>query len=243
MRNFLAEWMRKFSDFWWGDRGLSAFLFLLLATLFLGPFFESRILSYISSLFFTLLLISGVAYVSSRRLVRYVVGIVALAAIVLHWLAQNNPARGLAVADHFFSLFFLAGLTLVVLVRAFAAEGAVTADRVRGAVAAYLLFGVTFSVLYRLIEMTSPGAFNPSPAAGTVEEELAYFSFVTLTTLGYGDVTAVHPVARMFVVMEALIGQLYPATLLARLVSLELSTPRREKQLKFAPPQPNQEGP
>jgi hypothetical protein len=55
------------------------------------------------------------------------------------------------------------------------------------------------------------------------KENLTYFSFVTLTTLGYGDIAAVHPVARMFVVFEALVGQLYPATLLARLVSLEIS--------------------
>jgi hypothetical protein len=56
-----------------------------------------------------------------------------------------------------------------------------------------------------------------------LQETFAYFSFVTLSTLGYGDITAVHPVSRMFVIMEALVGQLYPATLLARLVSLEIS--------------------
>ena len=49
-----------------------------------------------------------------------------------------------------------------------------------------------------------------------------YFSFVTLTTVGYGDVIAVHPIARSLVTVEALIGQLFPAILLARLVSLEL---------------------
>jgi hypothetical protein len=54
------------------------------------------------------------------------------------------------------------------------------------------------------------------------QEQFTYFSFVTLTTVGYGDITALHPIARMFVIFEALFGQLYPATLLARLVSLEV---------------------
>ena len=54
------------------------------------------------------------------------------------------------------------------------------------------------------------------------QQILTYFSFVTLTTVGYGDITPTHEVTRMFAIMEALCGQLYPATLLARLVSLEV---------------------
>lgn len=55
-------------------------------------------------------------------------------------------------------------------------------------------------------------------------QSLAYFSFVTLTTLGYGDITPVHPAARMLAVGEALVGQLYPAILLGRLVTLQISS-------------------
>jgi hypothetical protein len=98
---------------------------------------------------------------------------------------------------------------------------------VQGAVAAYVLFGITWSILYQLLDLCLPTAFSFSATPGMTpaeqRETFAYFSFVTMTTLGYGDVTAVHPIARMFVVLEALVGQLYPATLLARLVSLEIS--------------------
>jgi uncharacterized membrane protein len=70
-----------------------------------------------------------------------------------------------------------------------------------------------------------PGAFN-FPAVsdeGTLMSKLVYFSFTTLTTVGYGDVTAVNTAARSLALLEALTGQLFPAILIARLVSLEVS--------------------
>jgi hypothetical protein len=227
MRQATLKTMRNFANFWWGDRGMSAFLLLLFAFLFLAPFFESKLLRSLSALFFTMLLISGVAYISPRPLLRRVAGAVALAAIVLHWLQEFSPARGLAIAGNLLSLLCLTCLTLVVLVRVFRDTGPVTSARVQGAVAAYVLFGVTWAMLYRLLHICLPAAFSFAATVGITPAELqetfAYFSFVTLSTLGYGDITAVHPVSRMFVIMEALVGQLYPATLLARLVSLEIS--------------------
>ena len=81
------------------------------------------------------------------------------------------------------------------------------------------------AVIYRLLELHSPGALSISSAtvgkiAHVRDAEFTYFSFATLTTLGYGDIVALKPTARMIVIIEALIGQLFPATLLARLVSL-----------------------
>lgn len=224
-QNALKAW-RGFAHFWWGDRGMSAFLLLLFAFLFLAPFFESDLLRSLSAFFFTLLLISGVAYISPRPLLRRAAGVVALAAIVLHWLQEFSPARALAIAGSLLTLLCLTCLTLVILVRVFRDDGLVTAARIQGAVAAYVLFGVTWAILYQLLDLCLPAAFSLSASAGMSpaeqKETFTYFSFITLTTLGYGDITAVHPVARMFVIMEALVGQLYPATLLARLVSLEI---------------------
>jgi hypothetical protein len=103
---------------------------------------------------------------------------------------------------------------------------------VEGAVAVYLLIGLVFTFVYGLIVQIEPRAFDMDAVSlgGTPREiyeramdELAYFSFVTLTTVGYGDVTPVHGVARQLAVLEGLIGQLYPAILLARLVSLQIA--------------------
>jgi hypothetical protein len=92
----------------------------------------------------------------------------------------------------------------------------------------YLLIGLRFVQVSRLIAQRVPGAFlvRGTPADyDAVVPLLRYYSFVTLTSLGFGDITPVHPVARSMTVLEALIGVLYPAVLIARLVSLEGTDP------------------
>ncbi|MEJ2698586.1 MAG: potassium channel family protein [Desulfuromonadales bacterium] len=231
----MSNSIKRFANFWWGDRGLSAFLLLLLTSLFLKPFFHSPLLRGLSDVFFSLLLISGVAYISPRPLLRWIAGTLALVAIVLHWLQEYLVAPWVATAASLLTLLFLIFLTLVVLARVFREKGPVTSARVQGAVAAYLLFGITWGVLYKFLFFLFPASIHFPATAGVNPaeqgESLTYFSFVTLTTLGYGDITPVHPVTQMFVGFEALVGQLYPATLLARLVSLEL-TARQEPVLE-----------
>jgi hypothetical protein len=115
-------------------------------------------------------------------------------------------------------------LAAVILVRVFR-EGRINFHRIQGAVCVYLLLGVIWSGCYSLVIQFDPAAFNLPASTGddTLTSRLVYFSFVTLTTVGYGDVTAVHPAARSLALLEALAGQLFPAVLLARLVGMELS--------------------
>ena len=109
------------------------------------------------------------------------------------------------------------------------APGRVTYHRIVGAVALYLLIGVTFAGLYAISGILIPDAFGGFvlPDDPALASRAIYFSFVTLTSVGYGDIVPVHPIARSLCNVEAIIGQLDPATLLARLVSLQLapSTP------------------
>ena len=105
--------------------------------------------------------------------------------------------------------------------------GRVTWHRVQGAVALYLILGLLFAHLYGLLNALIPDAFTNlspglNPHAVFYRGNLVYFSFVTLTSTGYGDILPLHPVVRSLAILEAVIGQLFPATLLARLVSLEL---------------------
>jgi hypothetical protein len=116
-----------------------------------------------------------------------------------------------------------AALTGVVAQTVFA-PGRVTHHRIIGAILVYLSVAVIFTALFTMIGLLVPNAFsgmsledNPALASKVI-----YFSFVTLTSTGYGDVFPVHPVARSLCNLETIIGQLYPATLLARLVSLEI---------------------
>ena len=111
--------------------------------------------------------------------------------------------------------------------RAAFGPGRVTWHRIQGAVALYLILGLLFAHLFSMVNALVPGAFANVPRglnahAVFYRGHLLYFSFVTLTSIGYGDIVPLHPVARSVASLEAVIGQLFPATLLARLVSLEL---------------------
>jgi voltage-gated potassium channel len=99
----------------------------------------------------------------------------------------------------------------------------VTSSTLSGALSVYLLFGLAWGLVFALIERTSPGAFRGLPADPELHSHaLQYFSLVTIATLGYGDVTPVLPLAQSLVVSEALMGQLFLAVLVARLVALQL---------------------
>jgi hypothetical protein len=89
-----------------------------------------------------------------------------------------------------------------------------------------------WSLAYYLVTLWIPEAFNvqgsiTSGDRESLQSKLFYFSFVTLTTLGYGDIVAVHPTVRMLVILEGVVGQLYPAILIARLVSLQVQSKQK----------------
>jgi hypothetical protein len=116
-------------------------------------------------------------------------------------------------------------LTLgVVVIRAVFGRGRITYHRIAGAVLLYLLIGLAFMVLFSFVGLSSGNAFSGLTFEydAALASRLLYFSFVTLTSTGYGDIVPIHPLARSLCSLEAIIGQLYPAILLARLVTLEL---------------------
>jgi len=127
--------------------------------------------------------------------------------------------------------WLITGITLsVVVARAVFAPGQITYHRVIGAILLYLTIGIIFVALYGFLALLVPKAFNGLSVLQdnlSVASNFIYFSFVTLTSVGYGDIAPLHPIARSLANIEAIIGQLYPATLLARLVTLEMESHRR----------------
>ncbi len=118
----------------------------------------------------------------------------------------------------------------IVVGRAVLDPGPITTHRVLGAIVLYLNFGLIATAIYRVVWDFHPDAFQGIAANATPAEAtggLVYFSFVTLTTAGYGDIVPVNAFARGLANLESIIGQLYPATLLARFVTLQLETRRR----------------
>jgi hypothetical protein len=228
------------AQFWRTDRGLTALLTSLVAVVFVMPTLMTRgetpsFLVHVGfQVFLTLIFISGVSASAPNRAVLVVAGVVVGAAIALFWVHHlvPGPRTGASRA----AVGTLACVLLVVLVaRRVLAEGPITFHRIRGAVAVYLLLGLAWANLYELIEQLSPGAFHlPEPPASHDElvGSLGYYSFVTLTTMGYGDILPVHPAARSAAVLEALVGQLFPAILIARLVAMELTARDRDRASK-----------
>ena len=143
--------------------------------------------------------------------------------LVLHHLG------GYAILDVVLNAtaWLIIGTAIVwVTARAVFGPGRVTYHRVIGAILLYLAVGLVFVALYAFVGVLAPGAFSgfQSLEPGRLLSELIYFSFVTLTTVGYGDIAPLHPVARSLCNLEAIFGQLYPATLLARLVTLQIQS-------------------
>ncbi len=174
---------------------------------------------------FAVLLLSLYAF-TRHNITRIVLGGIILIVISLrsarfvfraHWLLGWDILLSLVAAIAFVSI------TLRYVYK----EGPVTSQRIQAAVAAYLLIVLAFTLGYMLISFLIPGAFGFADKAPNIDDPrleyiLHYFSISTITTLGYGDIVPVHPFARTLATVEALVGQLFPAILLARLVSLSV---------------------
>jgi voltage-gated potassium channel len=114
----------------------------------------------------------------------------------------------------------LMGLSAILVVRWAVCRFQVTLDTIFAALSGYYLMGFTWALVYALVDVGITGAFNVSLAADDVIHRAFYFSFVTLTTLGFGDITPTHPLTQSLVTTEALVGQIYLVVLVARLVAM-----------------------
>jgi hypothetical protein len=216
---FLSKLLRR-------DRGLSVLLvFLALDIFFLRPLADHVPLGkVVLDISFTLILMAGALAVAKTRWEAWPVLGVALGAVTVRWGTYLVPGTGLASLDLVLTLLFHAFLALVILAHIFG-SGPISIHRVLGAVAVYLLLGMMWAYAYELLELSAPGAFARMGVPGHPDItpiSLTYFSYATLSTVGYGDITPVHPIARSLAMLEALTGQLFPAILIARLVAMEL---------------------
>jgi hypothetical protein len=198
-----------------------AFLFLgLLATFAAEPALRAiRPEGNLAQLAFTVILVLGVwSLQRERRWFRVgllLMGLGVATSAAYGW-SGSDTAR---LANAFIVVLFCALSTVLTADQVLLRAGPITLNRIMGALCVYLLLGVLWSLGFSLTEYLLPDAFTHS--AGTPDDAgsaYLYYSFVTLTTLGYGDVTPVHPAARTLAYLEAVIGQLYLAVLVASLV-------------------------
>ena len=169
---------------------------------------------------FTLVLVAGTVVAGRHRRDLLVVLGLSVPWLYLTWL---HPVWSGSLLDELAGILlaactlYIAALTL----RSVVAAEKVTHDIISGAIAVYLLMGIAWAVIFLLIEGFSPGSFAlGGPEQGTIWDQLLYFSFTTLTTLGYGDIAPLVPVARLWTVLEAIFGTLFLAVLVSRLVGM-----------------------
>lgn len=201
-------------------------LLIALALLFiLSPFVED--LSFgraVEGVMVTLVLISALVAVSGRGSV--LVGmLLAMLALGGQWISFVWPGTIVAPLYLFAAIVFL-GFVISRLLKFVLTATEVNLETLCACVAGFLMIGLLWTMLYTLLARLSPGAFAFSIPGQTMDGfEAFYFSFVTLSTIGFGDIAPVSHVARMLSVMEAITGMFYVAVLVARLVSI-YSSPR-----------------
>lgn len=218
---------------WASDVALTTLLILVVFyVFFLYPLLaEGSVKRLLTFVFFSLILISGAITASKNRLFRTLVFAWGLLAFTFQCVKYLFPQQTIILLTTWLALFYLLLLTFLILGQAFR-EGDTTPHRIMGAVAAYLLIGLIWSLIYYAIALWIPGAFNGLEAAVEGDREalrmhFQYFSFTVLTTLGFGDIVPVNPMARMAAVLEGVVGQLFPAILIARLVSLHVQSKQK----------------
>jgi voltage-gated potassium channel len=214
-------------------RGRSAPLLVSLLTLVaVGPWLNERLVGLaIWELLFTLVMLSGIATLSIRRAQAVFAALLALPAVACLWLRQFIPAVGLTEAGLGLLTLFLLYAAATVLLHVFN-EATVTMDTLSGALCVYLLLGLAWGGLDSLLYLQAPGAFRlpggwtPVHPSGIVVDVpidiMVYFSFTTLTSVGYGDVLPLAGASRTAAMLEAVLGQFYLAVMVARLVGLHI---------------------
>lgn len=227
---------------WRQDAGLGLLLAFIAVNIFvLAPLRDTGVLGHLSlSIIFALILLSGIAATASSRGMVWLFGGVVVVTQAVHWASWIERTGWLRLPDLFASLVATALLAGIIIAQVFR-EGSVTVGRILGAITVYLLIGLLFDFAYTAVHELVPHAFimtTPLPDDAAAMQSFLYFSLSTLTTVGYGDIVAVNPWARSLANLESLIGQIFPAVLLARLVSLELYY----RQRRFEREQAQREG-
>lgn len=184
----------------------------------------------------SMLVLAGIfslCFERQQRVFALLLGIPSLLLSIGGYAVPGAISTFVLLIGHLCQVFFFFGAA-VVIVKSMFGSRLLTFDSIAGAVCGYLFLGLGWAVSYSIIDSAWPGSFELSPSlaaldepASTPRQVLTYFSFVTLTTVGYGDVVPASQATRTFAWIEALTGQFYLAVIVAGLVSMLAAKSRR----------------
>jgi voltage-gated potassium channel len=185
---------------------------------------EFSFINSVLSFFISYTLLTSILALSRRKILFQVSLILALPYFVLNWLFSYYPTVVIIERiDLISGIIFFSFLTIVLFYKVFK-EHSVSLEIIFAALSIYLLIGITWGFIYALIDSFQPGSFNNIPP-DLIDPRFrfTYFSFVTLTTLGYGDIFPNTSIAQSWVILEAVIGQIYLVVVISGLVGAFIS--------------------
>ena len=198
---------------------ISLFSLILITPLFEG-FFK---LATLLDIFITVIFLSSLYAISQKgQSFRIAVGLL-LPVIAGMWLIYFVHIPYLSLVGDCCSILFFA-FTIIIILSSLFREDEVTLDVIYSSVAVFLLMALMWTFIFDVIEYLHPGSFlvTASPSQGS-RIHFIYYSFVTITTVGYGDILPVSLTARAFSIMEMVVGQIYLVVLVARLVGINIT--------------------
>ncbi|UCD52404.1 MAG: two pore domain potassium channel family protein [Phycisphaerales bacterium] len=172
---------------------------------------------------FSLMLLSALFAISRSRHQLIAAALLSVPSVILLSVNAVQGNDHVRAWGYVLTILFL-GYTIFLIVAALFRQRTITGDIICASLCAYLLLGMFWAHIYSLTEILLPGSFSRELNVSGAQSGYAFYhSFVTLSTLGYGDVTPLNPIARVFSYSEAIAGQIYLAVLVARLVGLHIS--------------------
>lgn len=196
-------------------------LTVMVLRLLIIPFLKGGIGEIVASLlFFYITFLIVQSYRLKRSLFVIFVAIAAVGffldiILTLGWVATSVTPMILTFLSIYIVFF---GSAALLILQNIVKTPRVTMDMVRGGICVYLLLGYFWALLYAMVYTLDANAFSSALLTDDSYLNLLYFSFVTLTTLGFGDIVPVNEVASVFTILEALVGQMYPTVFIALLV-------------------------
>lgn len=212
------------------QRRFQTLLFFILLTLLVSPLLENFLgMRQLLNICFTGILLSAAFATSDRRGPPFIAAFLALPMLASYWVGHLLTGPMFKMFSLCSGVLFFLYIIAVILNYVLRAER-ITQEVISGALVVYLLFGLLWMFLFSLTEFLSPGSFTSTTNLGEENRfALLYYSYVTLTTLGYGDVTPITPMATSLAVLEAIIGQIYLTVLIARLVGMYIAHSDRKE--------------
>jgi hypothetical protein len=208
----------------------AALLIALLVLIVVAPLIPPERYWFLVELIFDAILLAGVYSVGPGKH-RWPFLILTVVTFGARWGESLSGYRTLDVGALAITVVWLVYAVSIIVAHLFKSRD-VTVDTIMGAIVPYLLVAIAFAMSFEIIEIRSPGSFSGLPENALYDrpelgDAMIYFSLVCITTMGYGDIVPVSSLARPFVVMEGVFGQLYLAVMIARLVGLHLVSERQ----------------